>query len=58
MADEKLIREILVNQARMETKQDELIKQFTNHLRHHWAATLVVASSTISLIVALVFLII
>jgi hypothetical protein len=57
MADEKLIREILVNQARMETKQDELIKRFGTHLRHHWAATLVIASSTISLIVALIFLI-
>lgn len=58
MADEKLIREILVSQARMETKQDELIKRFGTHLRHHWAATLVIVTSTISLIVTLAFMII
>ncbi len=30
-----------VKQARMETKIDGLMNQFTNHLRHHWAITIV-----------------
>ncbi len=53
----KLEMEVIRTMARMETKQDELIKQFATHLRHHWTATLVIVSSTISLIVALIFMI-
>ena len=43
-----------VKQARMETKIDELIKQFTNHLRHHWAITVVLLGSTVTSILGLI----
>lgn len=41
-------------QARTETKLGELRTQFTNHLRHHWAVTIVLLGSTISLIGCLI----
>ena len=42
-----------VKQARMETKIDELIIQFTNHIRHHWAITIVLLGSTVTSIFGL-----
>ncbi len=44
--DEKV--KMWTNQARMETKMDGLTKQFTNHLRHHWAITIVLLGSTVT----------
>lgn len=37
-----------VKQARMETKIDGLMNQFTNHLHHHWAITVVLLGSTVT----------
>ena len=51
MAKSETIKERLV---RMETKQDNLMSQFTNHLRHHWAITLALLSTTLSLAGAVV----
>jgi len=33
---------------RIETKQDILIRQFENHLRHHWAVTLLALSAALT----------
>ena len=38
---------------RVDTKLDSLTTQFSNHLRHHFAVTLLALSSTLSLVVAL-----
>lgn len=46
------------SQARTETKLGELKTQFTNHLRHHWAITLVLLSSVVSLIAGLLSIVI
>lgn len=43
-----------VKQARMETKIDGLMTQFTNHLHHHWAITIVLLGSTVSTILTLI----
>ena len=51
MAKSETIKERLI---RMETKQDNLILQFTNHLRHHWAVTLALLSTTASLITTVI----
>jgi len=53
MAKQETIRERL---ARMETKQDFMCKQFTNHLRHHWGVTLALLTTTLSLTLRLVFI--
>ena len=45
-----------VKQARMETKIDGLITQFTNHLRHHWAITVVLLGSTVTSVFGLLAL--
>lgn len=58
MDNSEFQHKMIDSNARMETKQDELKLQFTNHLRHHWAITLVLLSSTISLIVGLLSIVV
>ncbi len=41
---------------RMETKQDFLCTQITNHLKHHWAVTLVLLSTTLTLAASVVIM--
>lgn len=41
-------------ETRIETKLDELMKQFTNHLHHHWAITIVLLGSTVTSILGLI----
>ena len=43
---------------RIEMKQDNLAAQLATHLRHHWAATIVLIGSTASLISGLIIVII
>lgn len=53
MSDSECYNKILVKLARMETKVDELKLQFVNHLRHHWAITIVLLGSTVTSIFGL-----
>lgn len=54
MSDSECYSSILVKLAEIETKQDGLIKQFTNHLRHHWAVTIVLLGISITSMIGLV----
>lgn len=57
MSDSECYSSILVKLAEIETKQDGLIKQFTNHLRHHWAVTIVLLGVALGSVISLVTLI-
>jgi hypothetical protein len=53
---EKKSESVKVMLTRIEMKQDNLAAQLTTHLRHHWAATIVLLGSTASLITGLIIL--
>ena len=53
MAKTETIKERLI---RMETKQDFICKQITNHLKHHWAVTLVLLTTTLSLAASVIIM--
>lgn len=58
MSDHECYSNILVKLAEIETKQDGLIKQFTNHIKHHWTITIVllmIAGTSVIGLVTLVF---
>ena len=53
MAKNETIKERLI---RMETKQDFVCKQITNHLKHHWAVTLALLSTTLTLAASIIIM--
>jgi hypothetical protein len=53
---EKKSESVKVMLSRIEMKQDNLAAQLATHLRHHWAATIVLLGSTASLISGLIIL--
>lgn len=51
---EKKNESIRVILARMEEKQDNMATQLKTHLRHHWAASIVLLGSVVSFIFTVV----
>jgi len=58
MSDNKKNESMRVVLARIEVKQDNFADQLKTHLRHHWAATIALLTSGLSIIGGLIFIIV
>ena len=56
MSSDKKNEPIRVILARIEIKQDNMAAQLTTHLRHHWAASIVLLGSGLSFVGGLIVL--
>lgn len=54
MSDSDCYASILVELAEIRTEQKGLIKQFTNHLKHHWAVTIVLLGVALGSVISLI----